>query len=349
MSDDVKLLIADKIHGGWKTVTITRSMETLAGTFNLTLSDRWPGQTTPRPVKAGSSCTLKIGDETVITGYIDDATPNVASGSHTVSVSGRDRAGDLVDCSVVQTPGEWKDQKLTEIVRALCQPFDVNVDAEIDIGKAFSKFKLNEGETAFEAIDRACRMRAVLAMSDGFGGLNLTRADQAAHSNATLKTGKDGNVLKASGGSSMRDRFSKIIVKGQAAGNDFTSAEDNAEPNAEAVDPGVNRYRPLIIIGEDQGDGATFLERAKWEASVRRARALKADITVQGWKHKTGLWRPLTLVAIDIPELGLTGDMLITSTTMTLDGNGRTTRLSLAPAKAFELIALKDDEVETGW
>jgi len=351
MSEPVTLQIADQVYDGWTAVSISRSIETIAGVFDLTLTDRWPGQTTARPIRAGEPCQVLIGQDIVITGHIDDARPSFGDGRHSVRASGRDATGDLVDCSAENSGGEWKDQTLTRICEILCEPFGMTVSADTDVGKPFASFALNEGETVFEAIERACRMRAVLPISDGRGGVHLVRAENAPRISDILKTGPDGNILAGGGGASMKDRFSKITVKGQSQGGDLTSPEDNAEPVAQAVDPGVGRYRPLTVLAEDQGDAAAFKDRARWEASVRRARGRKANVTVQGWRRPGGaLWQPPATVAVDIPELGLATDMLISAVAFTLDQAGSRTELTLAPAKAFELIALaQDDEVDAGW
>ena len=59
------------------------------------------------------------------------------------------------------------------IVQALVQPYGISVAVETDIGAPFRKFRIDEGETVFEAVERACRFRAVLPLSDGAGNLIL--------------------------------------------------------------------------------------------------------------------------------------------------------------------------------
>ncbi len=351
MADLVELSVDGQNHGGWTTISITRSIETIAGTFHLGLSDRWPGSAGLHPIGPGSACTLSIGGEVIITGYVDDGVPSFDPSSHVISVSGRDATGDLVDCSATNEPGEWKNRNLTQITQALCKPFEITVSAAVNVGKPFTSFRIEEGETVFEAIERACRMRAVLPVSDGKGGLILTRASEAVRTTTGLTSGENGNVLSGGGKFSMKDRYSTIIVKGQQAGTDYTSPTDNAEPFATATDPNVPRYRPLIVLAEDQGDAETFKQRALWEASVRRARGLQATIPVQGWRTADGsLWQPKTLIDTIIPELGINAEMLITSVNFTLSKQGSLSSLGLAPPKAFELIEIAEEEdKEIGW
>ena len=68
---EVELRIDDRIYGGWKTVRVRRSIETIAGTFSLSVSEHWPGQQSLKAILPGQKCR----GETVITGYIDDVAP----------------------------------------------------------------------------------------------------------------------------------------------------------------------------------------------------------------------------------------------------------------------------------
>ena len=81
-------------------------------------------------------------------------TVNYDRGAHTIAVRGRDATGDLVDCSAASKPGEWKDARLEEIASALCEPFGIRVTREVDTGAPFARFRIEEGESVFEAIER---------------------------------------------------------------------------------------------------------------------------------------------------------------------------------------------------
>lgn len=118
-----ELLVGTSIYGGWQRVSVTRSIEQVANSFDLEVTERWPGQSTSRPIRPGEECTLKLDDETVITGYVDDAEPTFDRQSHGISVRGRDATGDLVDCSAVHKTGQWMNAPLDRIATDLCAPF----------------------------------------------------------------------------------------------------------------------------------------------------------------------------------------------------------------------------------
>ena len=350
MSDDVTLTVNGTAHAGWTSVEVVRSIETIAGTFSLGLTERWPGASENRPVLPGDACTVEIGGDVVITGYVDDVEPSYSAASHEITVRGRDAAGDLVDCSAVHEPGEWKELKLEAIAADLCRPFGIKVSTATYTGKAFKKFRIEEGETVFEAIERACRQRAGLPVSDGRGGLVMTRADPDARVPGVLKGGPGGQILAATGRFSNRDRYSNYTVKGQQAGDDFAFGTAAAEPSAEASDLGIRRHRPLVIIAEDQGDAGAFADRARWEANVRAGRSRAATVTVQGWRHQGGIWTPNSTVAVEDPWIGADGDFIVAGVKLTREEwSGSRTELDLKLPGAFALTAMPEEEEAGLW
>ncbi|MCW5666470.1 MAG: hypothetical protein KIT35_21780 [Piscinibacter sp.] len=332
---EVVLRTAGQSHAGWKAMRIEQSMDAICGAFDLTVSEMWPGQPAPRKVEPGQACEVLVDGEVVITGYVDTVQVEHDARRHEVRIGGRDRAGDLVDCSAVWKTGQWKGRTILQIAQDLCAPFGIVVRADVDVGKPLPSFALVQGETVFDALERAARIRALLLVSDGKGGLVLTRAGYARTSTA-LVLGE--NILAARGAVSFRDRFSDYIAKGQAAGNDYFNSRPAAQIVATASDPAVPRYRPLLVLGEQQDAAVGLRQRVQWEANVRAARSVEVDVTVQGWRHAGGLWRPNTLVAVRDKMLGLDHELLVVSVAMELNERGTLATLSLTRADAFALL-----------
>jgi len=349
MADTVSLFLAGASYEGWTRFQVTRDIETLSGTFELTLTERYPSRPAARPISPDDACAVKIGGDTVITGHVDTVSPRFDATAHEVTVSGRDAAGNLVDCSAVHKPGEWKGRRLEQIAADLVKPFGVSVIARAGTGKAFENFRVQEGETVYEALRRLGRARGVLPMSDGLGNLVLTRSAQAARVADKLSRGPKGNILAAEGEYDHRERFSEYLVKGQSAGADWKTPADTGQGTGRAEDKAVRRFRPLVVIAEEQGDGPTFTDRAKWEASVRAGRARRATVTVQGFRDRSGeLWRPNTLVPVSDDWLAIDREMLITGVRYARDERGSRTDLRISHPAAFDLLPLPDDE-EVGW
>jgi len=332
---EVILLVQGVLYRGWKSIEITCGMEQIAGSFDMTASDKWQANAMSWPIMPSLKCFVLIGPTRVITGYIDDQCPEYDERNHILRVTGRDATGDLVDCSAIYKSGQWKKAGLQKIATDLCLPYGISVSAETALGKPFDVFAIQDGESVYETLDRACRQRGVLPLSDGNGGLVLTRAGLSMIPTALVK-GK--NIERGAGNYSHKDRFSKYIVKGQAPGGDqYSKPEDHMQLKSEAEDSGVIRHRPKIIYAE-QGDNMTYSERAKWERNVRAGRAIRVQYTVSGWEYlPTRIWQPNKMVMVIDDYLGIFQPLLITRCTYVLDDSGSRTLLELCPREAFEL------------
>ena len=351
---DISVLVKGSIYTGWEAVTVAKSIESASGGFAVTVSD-----VDPWPIAPGDECTVKLEGEQVVKGYVDKVDVEIGPESHTFRVAGRDKAADLVDSSVDSKTSEYSGQSLTQIARDIAKPFGVEITAETDVGKAFPRFSVQPGDTAWATIERAARMRGVLLLSDGNGGILLTKPKKEKASVA-LKQGE--NILSATASFDDSERFSKYVVKGQNPGtlaNIFAEpgeasaqnvAKQTAQVGATFTDEGVKRHRPMVVVAESTVDGATTKQRAKWEATVRAARALKVTVRVQGWRKKEGegLWRVNELVACDIPLLRIKDDLLVSDVEFSCDIEGGTvTTLQLTRPDAYAVEPEADKVAKT--
>lgn len=346
---DVRLSVNNRHWFGWKSVRITMDLLLGATTFELDLLDVSDEQRID--ISNDMACSLSIVDRgdvfPVLTGWIDDVEPSYSATSHTLGVKGRSKAGDLVDCSVVHTSGEWQDCKLEKIVADICAPFKIKVWTLVNTGENFSSFRIQEGETAWEAIERACRQKGVLATSNSNGEMIITKASQA-------KKLKDiftpQIMLSGQGRFSSKDRFSEYIVKGQSLLADDVSIDDAISSRGIAKDPAVKRYRPKVIIAEEHGDKASFQRRADWEASVAAGRAKKCEYSKTGWlSQERYLWVPNLLVPCRDPKLNLQQHMLISKVVLSKGVTfGTKAALSLTGPSTFDRIPLPEED-EFGW
>lgn len=333
------LLIDGTRYGGWKSLEVERGIEQLSGSFHLEVTDRWAGQLTSWPIRPGDACQVLIDDDTVVTGYVDNTVPRrSARGEQAESrftVAGRDATADMIDCAAIYKSGQWINQPLSRIARDLAAPFAIEVVidplAANAAGTKIASHKIEEGESAFECLERAARSAAILLITDGRGRLVLTRAGTN-HADVKLAAGE--NILEEEARFDWAGRFSDYLVKGQA--------RDNHAAQGKATDDTVTRYRPLIVLAEDAPGGPTAQQRAEWEAATRAGRANRATVTVQGWRQQGGtgaLWTPGIRVPVRSDLLRVDGDLLIVSVRHTLDQEGRRTRLELADPRAFDKIA----------
>ncbi|MGE4528580.1 MAG: phage baseplate assembly protein [Rhodospirillaceae bacterium] len=343
-ANEVTLWVDGQVHRGWESVGVELNLDHLSGAFDLGLSATWleNAASVPRLVKPGIACKLAIDGVAVITGAIDRVEASYDANSHGLKVAGRDRAGDLVDCSAEVK--EYQNQSLEAIMAALAAPYGVKVIAQGDTGTAFERFAVNPGDTVGACFDRLTRQRGVLAWSDGQGNVIVGRV-AAGRPVASLVRGV--NVLSASAVNDASQRFSRYVVKGNRESTDGLTAAEIAEIEATATDSGVSRNRTLILIPETQGNTANLGERAAWEARVRAGRGFTITAKTVGWYHAGGLYRPGQTVSFTDDWLGSSGDFLISNVRFNKDMGGTVSTLTLCPPAAFDRLA--EPEKGSAW
>lgn len=128
-SNIVSLLVNGSRYEGWLSVSIGHGIDQLAGSYSLEITDKWAGQTSGWAIQAGDSCVVKIGEDTVITGYVDVVDSTLDKESHSINVQGRDKTGDLVDCAVIDR--EYSGQNFEFIAVDVCKPFGIYVNTQL--------------------------------------------------------------------------------------------------------------------------------------------------------------------------------------------------------------------------
>lgn len=335
ISPKVRLLINGSEYGGWLKVRISAGIERQARDFEIGVTDRWPGQTTniPQRVRYGDSCELFIGAQKVLTGYVDATPITYDSGAVTVNVRGRSKTADLIDCSAITSPGQFRRQKIEAIAAALAKPYSVTVVAETDTGDVIQDHQIQQGETVFESIDRMLRLRNLLSSDDEYGRLILIKVG-ALKANDSLELGK--NVLSSSAGLDGKNRYSKYICKGQKSGTDADWGKSSTANKAEALDDGVPRMRVLQLQQSGQADEGTCQQRVEYEMQSRVAKSIATEYRVAGWLQSNGeLWQPNMQVRVIDPLIGFDRVMVISEVEYALDEGGSVTTLRVAPAVAF--------------
>lgn len=333
---DISLLVNGRQYSGWKTARVTRGIESLCGAFELSVSERWEAGGNPWPIYEEDECILRLGSEVVLTGYVDKLSLSYGAGEHSLSVSGRDKAALLVDCSLTRGPWEFNGVPVLTVAKRVCSPFGVAVTVApgLQIPTPPEKVAVSPGDSPHDVLERLCRLSGVLAISDGRGGVQLMRPGTA---RAVTDLVEGENVLVASADFDASSRFHRYVVLGQHAGTDAWSGGGTAGVIGSATDSNVKRTeRVLVVRPEGNATPAHAKRRAEWEATVRAARADAVTVTVQGWTQGNGaLWPVNALVRVHSPHLRVDGDMLISQTVFSVGEDGTKTTLTLRGAGAF--------------
>lgn len=344
--NNVELKVDGKIFSGWTSVTVNRSIETMAGYFDLGVNVQT--STDLSSLAPGKPFTLSIDGQTVITGYTDGRRRQMGADSMKITIAGRDKTADLIDCAAIYKGGQWKKRTLEQIARDLCQPYGVAVRWELTDAESaapFSSFTLDHSETVYEALGRAARARGVLITSNAAGDLVFTRADES-HSDR-LVLGE--NLLSVDFDEDYRDRFSEYTVKGHGRSNgkvgDTVDARTIASQKGTATDSAITRYRPMIILADSKIDAQSATARALREQRRRLAKSVTFEAQLDGWTRSNGqIWMPNILAEIDASKFAIqTGPLLVSIVVLTLDDReGVKTTLTLAPRDGFLVPVEKD-------
>jgi len=339
---ELSLVVGGYQVSGWTEVSVTASIDELAHTFDLGLSHRAtkadPLQENIRP---GAACEIRMDNVLVLRGFIDDVEDSDEAEGFELRVSGRSKAGDLVDCAALHKGG-WSNTPLKEIARDLCEPFKIGVHSDVASLPVERYFRLNDGETVFAALDRLARDHGMRIVSDPDGDVRFVRVGAVVWPDVVLE--RKVNLVRSSRSQSWAERYSEYIFKAQIAADDETNGEDASAVKYAITDDGVDRYRPLVVHADSQRGGAALKARAEWERNTRAGASLRISASYQdprdprsSWVHpRGGIWTPNHQVTLRDPRRGIERLFLIVSRTLARSGTGTTTELELCPPEAYQ-------------
>lgn len=319
------------VHSTWTTVRITRGLKRACSDFMF----ETPGEYIPT-ILPFVACTIRDDDDLVLTGYVDEVTVSIDAHSSRTTIAGRSKVMDLIDCMPDFTTNQFNGCTLDAIARAVCAPFGIGVvvGPGVVIGDPFPDATFERSEKGFAYLERLARQRGILLTDDEFGNLVLATVGTA-RAPASLVQGQGGNVYRARGVLSGRERYSKYTIHSQAG----IAVTDTTVQNAVvaiATDPAVPRYRPWSGIAESASLTDAAQLRADWEKAHRLGESIKATLSVPEWRANGTLWRCNQVVTCKVPRLALTTDLLIGEMTFTDDAReGRRTDLLVQPPSAF--------------
>lgn len=363
------------IFDEWTLAEVTRDLKDFSGAFNLSLRDYSRSLSTfnyASPAKVyrlrpGPEVKVFVDDQLELVGFIEKVTPSITSDFAEVTITGRDKTGDLIDSAAApEGPGELVDVKLEDAVKQVAKPFGLKVTNEIDTGNAFPRYPLGIAETGLSAIEKGARQRHALVTSDGIGGIKITRTgSEAAPADLTLP----GNMLGSDATFSDEGRHSEVIVRGQAEkargdrknrtapqkpgdapkkpadrkatdGSATQRERKGATITGRAKDPEIKRYRPIVHMAKSQPDNVSADDEADWRMRTARSEAEELTTSVWGYAVNGKPWRVNQAPMVRDKFQGIFRKMIIGRTSKRYDDGGRVTDLTLNSPEAFDNEAI---------
>lgn len=338
MSDDLYLAARGRRISGWTDVSVTLRADGFPGRFEIKMTWRDPVTKGAVIAAAGDECEIYLGSDLVITGYIDEDIGGGDKDGRSLTLTGRGKCQDLVDCSAEWPSGQLIGGDAVSIATKLAQPYGISVALAngATAGPQVPAWALNYTETPEAIIQRLAQNAGLLAYEDNAGRLVLATVGGAKASTGVVY---GENVERWQIEHSMHERFSDVVcfslgtaALGDLAGNDFFDTEK---------DPNVPRHRQMdVILAEVAEPAQEFtIRKAKWEITRRAGRSTIVSATLDSWRDGSGtLWAPNTLVPVSLPDNRVPGGMLLlANVTFRRDASGTHADLELMPKEAFAL------------
>ncbi|AOM40486.1 phage baseplate assembly protein [Xenorhabdus hominickii] len=340
-ANELSLVIGGRVIHGWDSIRVTRGIERLPADFELMLMDYYPGSHEKQLVEAGQPCQVLLGDDPVITGYIDIWNSSINKSTHQIRVTGRSKCQDLVDCSAKWPQNVISSATALQIAQKLAQWYDITVTSDVTDMPPVPQFTLNWGESSQEVIDRITRWSALLYYDTPDGNLFLTRVGEKVAPSG-VEQGK--NIELADYQSAMNERFSEysglsMNVSGlselsDGQGYNVVTIATAKDPEAEKM-----RYRNYVTIIESTlHTWGKQQDSINWEMNRRYGRSKMLKVLVDSWRDVGGtLWTPNTLIPIHLPVFGLASEQWLLSEVSYVRNKDDGTRaeLTLMPPAAF--------------
>lgn len=317
--DKVSVVVGGKVFSDWSGYGIDSDF--------LIPSDAWsmrlglPSGIFPGEVVRGASVQVRVGPDVVMSGRIDRVSRNVSRDQVSLTITGRDGAAILVDCS---SPVFTSRQvSLEEVIALVVRPLGIkNIELHAESSIRNDKITVEPGEKAWETLLRACAGRGLWPWFNPDGTLVIGGPDYTAEPVATLilrRSGEGNNVLSLTDESSIERCYSQLTVLAQGHAHSTNKKKDlgivDVDGDAGTVtdeemntgiaetgqhglrytveDPNISYYRPLVMVMHDADSQEQVRYRARKVMSDARLEGYSLIARVQGHRNSNGvLWQP---------------------------------------------------------
>lgn len=335
-SDDrIAIVVAGEVYENWASYDIDSNLLTAADRWHVTLGlDE--GSRLPPAIHAGAECVVRLGNDDVMRGLIDDISHEVARPAPSLMMSGRDSMAVLVDCSAPIFTA--KELTLDQVVAQIVRPLGITrIDIRADENQRTEKVSIDPGITAWDALEQSAEANGLWAWCEPDGTLVVGGPDYSTDPVDELIMRIDGvgnNLLSLSREESMSGRYSEVTVLGQSHGTSRLNGRHDIR--AAAGDSGVERYRPRIVCDGDIDGEDRARARARKLVADGRLNGLTLVATMKGHRTAAGQpWAPGQRVRVISEPHDIDDVFFLMARTFT-GGRGR---------KAITRLTLKEDGV----
>lgn len=321
--DVVMVAIGGQEFTNWEDVEITAAVNHAARSFKLVAAfDGSLSRFVPfTPV------TIFANGDLIFTGYIDERSILLEAKKSQLTLSGRSKGQDMIDCSADHTKGDYVNKSPLDIAKDQ-DAFGIGFssDAALD---PIDRTRPNPGESLFSFVSDLCDEQDLTMTGMPDGSIKMTRAG----ANPPRQAGaliEGVNIEKAEGhlGSSGKDkhgrhssahsRHSHVHVHGQRYRDNGAAA---TQIHSLAQDSTVPRYRPHHHLHHRHTTAGHVKKKAQHKREAEAGNGLRATVTAASWRDDAGaIWAPGNKVFVQSPSIGIVQDMLIEQVTYKQSG-----------------------------
>ncbi|OTG60395.1 hypothetical protein B9T36_07175 [Acinetobacter sp. ANC 4204] len=327
---EIRLVIGDIEISDWDNVSCDSQINTPADSWSLSLF-RQAGQTLPDSIQGAVKIQLFYGDEIILTSIADTIQEAVNRDGYGLQISGRDLAGQLIDCSVPIFSG--RQITLEELLQRFVRAGDLSSvihDVRIqDNSWLKNKVSIEPSESLWDAIAKAAQVTGQHVWLEPDGSMSI--GDPFANPyqvQETLRLMKpldnSNNVLDLQYTNDVSGVFSQIKVMSQDANAQSILSEAKAQTQYS-----FNRLK-IVTLGDVE---------TKAEADAALTKIIKDNnlaayglvATVDDWVVDNKVWRAGWYINLETNALShATAKWAVLGRTLNLSRkNGKTTKLEL--------------------
>ena len=332
MSNKVEIFCNDNLIESFNDFSLTKSIENFCNSFSFTITNKMANDIF---LAEGSRIRISIADENQFAGLVESINHSQTSNSHSITVQGRDKTGELIDSYIIAK--QYKQNDFLKLLRLVLNDNgyqNIKITSDIKIlpklvGKSFIPEK---EEKIFSFIDRLARQLRVILITDSDGDILITRegADLAVGgldaSNNIISTSLDIDTSESY-------KYIKII------GNIKTDqSKKRLTQGKEIIDERSQTNKRLIVNIGNNTNRQNIESIANWYMAVKRGKGARYNATVQGFltNNTTGLlWQANTTVILKDSKKGINGLFLIQNVNYSQSLEGSKTDLILCNIGSF--------------
>ena len=335
----VTLTVDGQVLIGWQDVSVDRSQESAEISFNLGATNAsWSGEA--KTLRHGSEVEIRTSaaggrarpgrGDLLCAGYIAGYGAKYAAKTKQVTIDGKSKGADAVDCHPVKhKTGRFENKTLLDVAKELDEVrCGFKTDQQLP---KIPKVQRQPGDTIFQTIEREARRLGLLLSGQPDGSINITRAGTKRHAGALVLG--ESPVQEMDVKLKPGQKYSHYVARGQRAkgvGKDALRQEETER------DPSVKRNRPLLIIPEGDWTKKELQTRLRWERLRRASFGTTISVKVATWRDEAGeLWEPGRLMAIVCEPEDIDGDYTLQTANLRQGGEeGTVAYLTFVDPKA---------------